>query len=361
MRRFWAAMAAVSLLASITAAPAGAVAPPYEVVAGGLVNPRGLTFGPGGRLYVAEAGNGAGPGLGGFGLTGRITEIVAPGSSSPTTRTVVSGLASVSGDEGAVGVDGISALGNGGIYAIMALSPDATGSPAFGKLLKVSTDGDIRTVADVGHANYVWTGAHPELDPGGQYPDANPYGVLALPGHTYVVDAGANTLNDVSPNGTVHILAYVPNNITSDSTPTCVAQGPDGMLYIGTLSLVDSIVFGPSAKVYRVDPSKLGGSTVAMLGSSDEWATGLWPINGCAFGPDGSFYASALFTGFGAAGPTGGDVVKIPWGSPATHVSLTGGSLPLAGGVAVSNDGTVYAAALTAFAPTGFVARLANH
>ena len=32
--------------------------PPYTVVAGGLANPRGLTFGPGGRLYVAQAGTG---------------------------------------------------------------------------------------------------------------------------------------------------------------------------------------------------------------------------------------------------------------------------------------------------------------
>lgn len=41
--------------------------------------------------------------------------------------------------------------------------------------------------------------------------------------------------------------------------------------------------------------------------------------------------------------PAGGDVIKLPWGSPSTRVSLTGGSLPLAGGVAAAADGTVYA------------------
>jgi hypothetical protein len=355
-----ATLLAVSLVPGVASAQ-----PPFQVVADGLHSPRGLTFGPGDRLYVAEAGTG-GTAQDPVGHDGAIREIVGPASAEPTLRTVVSGLAST-GDEGEiVGVDGISALGNGSIYAIMALSKPATGDPAFGKLVKVSNAGETRTVADVGATSYAWTGAHPELDPGGQYPDANPYGVLALPGHEYVVDAGANTLNDVHPDGTVAILAYVPNNVTSDSTPTCVTMGPDGALYIGTLSLVDSAVFGPSAKVYRVDPATLtGGPDVPVLGPANEWATGLWPVNGCAFGPDGSFYASELFTsvsmGPGGPQPAGGDVVKIPFDSPATHVSLTGGTLPLAGGVAVARDGTVYAVGLTAFAPTGFVARLTSH
>ncbi len=376
MRKLGPALAAAVLLATIVAAPAGAVAPPYTVVAGGLLSPRGLTFAPGGRLYVAEAGNGAGPGLGGFGTTGRITEIVSPLSASPTTRTVISGLVSVGSPEGdTVGVDGLSALGNGGIYAIMAESPDATGNDGFGKLLKVSTDGDMRVVADVGHADYAWTGSvigDPVYDPGGQYPDANPYGVLALPGHTYVVDAGANTLDEVLANGRLRILAFFPNidfavpfppfETKTDATPTCVVQGPDGMLYVGILSLVPSIFGGPTAKVYRVDPSTIGqDGAITVLGPSDEWSTGFWPINGCAFGPDGTFYATELFTGVDAGGNlTGGDVVAIRSGAPATHISLTGGSLPLVGGVAVAADGTVFAAALTAFAPTGFVARLAN-
>jgi sugar lactone lactonase YvrE len=159
------------------------------------------------------------------------------------------------------------------------------------------------------------------------------------------------------PNGTVRILAYFANNITSDSTPTCVAQGPDGALYIGTLSLVDSLVFGPSAIVYRVDPARLAsGGAVPIIGQESEWATGLWPINGCAFGPDGSLYVSELIT---SQDFSGGDVVKIPFHNPASHISLTNQTLPFAAGVAVARDGTVYAVGLTV-TPNGFVARLAN-
>ena len=70
--------------------------------------------------------------------------------------------------------------------------------------------------------------------------------MLAVPGGSYVADAGANTLNFVAANGRISILAYFPDNAIRDSTPTCIAPGPDGALYVGTLALVDSIVRVPA-------------------------------------------------------------------------------------------------------------------
>ena len=365
MRRLSLVVGGALLLAAPVVAPAGATSPPYTVISGGLHNPRGLTFGPGGRLYVAEAGTGSGSGTPHVGFDGAIHEIANPESAHPTTTTVLGGLLSLSSPEGdVIGVDGISAHGNGGIFAIMGESPNATGQAGAGQLLKVTSGGQAKTVADVGGIDYAWSAANASLVPD-QFPDANPYGILALPGREYVVDAGSNTLDVVLADGTVQVLAFFPNNSTSDATPTCVAMGPDGALYVGTLSLVESFFNGPSAKVYRIDPATLSSGSVTMVGPSAEWATGLEPINGCAFGPNGALYVSELFTSvsFGPNGlqPSGGDVIKIPFASPATHVSLTGGTLPLAGGVAVGADGTVYAVGLTAFAPTGFVARLAEH
>jgi hypothetical protein len=328
----------------------------YTVVVSGLHAPRGLTFGPGDRLYVAEAGLGGTP-SNPINFTGAIDEIVNEQTAHATLRTVVSRIASLYADGDILGLGGLSAHGNGGIYAIMGESQNATGNSAFGQLLKATNGGNAKPVANVGSVNYKFTAANPQLDPGGQYPDANPYGVLALPGHTYVVDAGANTLNEVFPNGAVKILAYFENNITADSTPTCIARGPDGALYIGTLSLVDSLVFGPSAIVYRIDPATLpSNGAVPIIGHESEWATGLWPINGCAFGPDGSLYVSELIT---AQDFSGGDVVKIPFNNPSNHISLTNQTLPFAAGVAVARDGTVYAVGLTV-TPNGFVARLAG-
>jgi hypothetical protein len=362
MRRLGLAAVASALLAVMLVAPVGATSPAYTVIASGLHNPRGLTFGPGGRLYVAEAGTG---GPAGFGFDGAIHEIRKPGSAAPVMTTVVSGLLSLgpSATGDVEGVDGISAHGNGGLFAIMGSSTDFSGLPGAGQLLKVNPGGHVKTVANVGSVGWAFTGSHPALDPGGQFPDANPYGVLALPGREYVVDAGANTLDEVLAHGTVHVLAYIPNgDRASDGVPTCVAQGPDGALYVGTLYFGDLFAGGgPSAKVFRIDPATLSASVVKMLGPADVWASGFWPINGCAFGPNGALYVSELFTGVDNSGnPTGGDVIKIPFADPTSHISLTGGTLPIAGGVAVASDGTVYAVGGSAVLPTGFVARLTS-
>jgi hypothetical protein len=133
-------------------------------------------------------------------------------------------LISVGDEAEFVGVDGISAHGNGGIYAIMALSNEATDFPSeLGHLFKLSSGGQIRDIANVGDFDFEWTKAHIDLAPR-DFPDANPYAVLALPGKLYVADAGANTLNLVRPNGSDAILAFFPNNVIADSTPTCIAR-----------------------------------------------------------------------------------------------------------------------------------------
>jgi hypothetical protein len=100
----WMSFALLPFLPTLAAAQ-------YTVVVGGLSSPRGLTFGPGGVLYVAQAGSG--------GNTGKITKIDNPYAANPTTSDLLTGLISVGGNGEFVGVDGISALGNGNIYSIM--------------------------------------------------------------------------------------------------------------------------------------------------------------------------------------------------------------------------------------------------
>jgi hypothetical protein len=269
---------------------------------------------------------------------------------------------SIGGGSEFEGVDGISALGNGNIAAIMGESElGGVESPA-GHLLRFNPAGHVRDEANVGNFNYAWSAAHIGLAPR-DFPDSNPYGVLAVPGGVYVADAGTNTLNFVKANGKISTLAYFPNNAIADATPTCIAQGPDDALYIGTLALVDSFR-GPAAIVYRVDLAQTNPDDLnTILTVATRWATGLWPITGCAFGPDGSFYASQFFTqplnpnGFPFLG---GDVVKIPFATPTVHTSLTGGALLVPGGVAVGPDGAVYVSNRSAFLPSGQVVRLTN-
>jgi hypothetical protein len=327
-------------------------------VVGGLHSPRGLAFGPGGQLFVAQSGDDI--------ANGSIIEILNPMDSHPVVRTLVSGLP-VGGAEGEfAGVDGISILGNGrnfGLYAIMAADPQQTGDPAFGNLLRVDYRNNVQTLVNVGSFDYEWTDDHQWLVPFGDFPDANPYDVLVLPGHIYIVDAGANTLNEVMPDLSIRVvaLAFFPNEIFADSTPTCACQGPDGLLYIGTLALVDSFFLGPSAKVYRLNPAD-ANLEEPWNTPMTVWASDLWPINGCTFGPDGNFYASQLFTNPDVinGGDPEGDVVKVMFNSPGTHTFLTGGALSFTGGVAVGPNNVVYVADGTAFVPEGRVVRLSR-
>ena len=325
----------------------------FSVVVDGLHSPRGLAFGPGDILYVAEAGDES--------HSGSIIQVVNPMSQNAKASTIVDTLSTV-GDEGEfLGASGISVLGRGtnsGLYAIMGLSPEITGNNAFGNLFRVDSHGTVQNITNVGSYDFQWTADHSGLWE--EFPDTNPYGVLAVPGHIYVADAGANTLDEVLADGSVRVLAYFPNEIIRDAIPTCVAQGPDNALYVGTLALVDTFVFGPSAKVYRVDPSQANLSDPTATPMT-LWTAGLWPINGCTFGSDGTFYASQLFTNPNINDDFDhpmGDVVKIPFADPSSHTFLTGGGLSFTGGVAVAPNGSVFVSDGTAFVPSGRVVRL---
>jgi hypothetical protein len=316
-----------------------------QVIASGLNNPRGISLGTENTLFVTEAGLGAGSATAGvqpgIGATGSITAIRRPGSSNPAQAPVATGLTSAAsyeqGQLEALGPDGISAWGDGaksGFDTIIG----AAGGPGLGQILRSSGARAPVAIVDVGAADLAWSGqyASEPWAPAGQFPDADPYGVLVTGGHTYVVDAASNTLDQVLPNGTVQILAYFPNTPFSDSVPTCVAKGPDGALYVGTLALADFFAAGPgTATVYRVDPKATNpGDLNTVLRVATVWATGFSTITGCTFDNHGNFYAAEMFAG---------DVVEAPFAHPATGRSVIGkGQLALPNGVAVDANGAVY-------------------
>ena len=346
-------VSAVALLAIVlAAAPVSFSKAPgtMSVVIDGLHSPRGLSMGPGNILYVAQAGD--------MDTLGSIIEIRDSMSNNATYRTIL-GDVPVVGDEGEfIGLGGISVLARGknqSIYAIMGIFPDAGGDPLFGSLLRVGFKGSVDNIANVREFGIAYTTAHP--DPREPLPDSNPYGVLAIPGHVYVADAGGNILDEVFPDGSIQALAYFPDEIIRDAIPTCVAQGPDGALYVGTLALVDSIVLGPSAKVWRIDPATIDPDPTQT--PKTLWAQGLYPINGCTFGPDGNFYASQLFTNDFQNDPQG-DVVQIPFNDPSTHNFLTGGALGYAGGVAAAPNGDIFVADGTFGTPNGKIVRISQ-
>lgn len=331
------------------ASTAGAVTPTMTTVASGLDNPRDLAFGPDGRLYVAEAGHGGpycapgGPGGGGDTCAGFTSRISWINQTTGTVTPVVDGLISLadSHGSGATGVDGISVAPDGSIYGIITESaagvPEGFPAPApvlakaksqLGRLIKVTGPGTFSSLADVGGFDFAWTSTHKQLVPD-QFPDANPYGVLALPREAWVVDAGANTLDRVRPNGSVDVVAFFPNPPASDAVPTCIERGPDHALYIGELT----------------GGGNTPGSSVVFRWTAatglQPWATGLTAVTGCGFGADGQFYAVEFSKlGLDNAAPGTGALVRVPAGSTSPTTIVDGLNFP--GGFAGGADGSLY-------------------
>jgi hypothetical protein len=320
---------------------ASASGPTVTVIASHLNNPRGLAA-DGGQVYVAESGRGGSNCAGGncAGLTGSIDRLNANG----VTR-LVSGLISLSGPDGSasLGVSAVSASGGAvyGQFGANTVGIPTSGFPTFllqaahkdlGQFGKVS-NGSFVAKAGVGDHDYIWAAAHTNLNP--QFPDSNPNGLLVTGGQMFVADAGANTLDQVMPNGTVKVLTYlnVPSGSPTDGVPTCVAKGPDGALYVGEL-LGGNFAPG-NARVWRIEV-KNGQATKSV------WARGLTTVQGCGFDPAGNFYATEFEVNGLDESPTAnpaGAVVKIaPNG---TRTTLGMGSLFFPSGFAFAN-GNVY-------------------
>jgi len=140
--------------------------------------------------------------------------------------------------------------------------------------------------------------------------------------------------------GSVRIVAYLPNPPVSDAVPTCVARGSDHKLYVGTLAFGANFASGtPQSKIYRFDPN--ASASIQFLTEANVWASGFFPITGCGFGSDG-FYVTEFFTKL--APPGGGDVVRIAVqsdGSAGARTRFGRGVLTTPNGFAGA-DGSIY-------------------
>jgi hypothetical protein len=331
----------------------------------GLNGPRGVAFDGQGSMYVAEAGNYINIAPGPFGVThtGKVSKFTLPaGAATPAWSTLFDSVYdSAHGGPEVLGPAGVSAMGSGcmknsngmreGCQVLAIISESQSGVnattpglniPQIGHLYRLDgVTGAPTDKSDVGDQQYAWTAQHP--NPREEFPDSNPYGVLVTKDpitdaiRTYVVDAGSNTLSEVMSDGTNRVIAFIPNDPVRDSTPTCVAQGPDGALYVGTLDLVANLfVFGPGqSHVYRVDPN----TSESYLTAARVWASGLTTVTSCTFDRAGNFWGTEMFQP--TSGPPG-DLVRIPFANPAAVQHIGGGWLPVPGGIAQGPDGAMY-------------------
>jgi hypothetical protein len=367
-----AAAAAVGV-ALLPAVPAAAhQQPKVKVIADGLLNPRHLTLGSDGSVYVAEAGAGGQiavevPGEEGsttlcFGKTGGVTKI----RKGDQRRLVNLPSFAEAAEDGtcdpaeigfpATGPHDVTLDHKGGFTVAIGLGADPAArdlltdsvpfARAFGTLKQFSQH-KVRTLADLA----AFEAAN---DPDGVGPDSNPYGLTRLRHGGYLAtDAGGNTLLKVSDKGQVRTVAVFPEEIRtvpelscgpipgfppagaeipSQFVPTSVVVGPDGAYYVSQLT---GFPFPPgAAKVFRVDP---------RTGDVSEYATGFSAIVDIAFGPDGSLYVveiarNGLLEGE-VCGDLAGRLVKVRKG---VQKEIEVPDLVAPGGVAVAKNGTIY-------------------
>ncbi|HKB18709.1 MAG TPA: ScyD/ScyE family protein [Candidatus Dormibacteraeota bacterium] len=249
------ALLAAGVVAALLPIPAAA-APSVTTIATGLDSPRGVAF-FNGKLLVGEAGHGGSncfnaPGVPFPICIGNSSQISWVNTTNGSHTPLVSGLFSVSlGPEGTLGVSGLS-VGDGRILAQIGATPREApptitiAQQEAGRLISVRPDGTWTSVAEVGTVDFDYTTQFTEPTPGVFSPntqehDSNPYGVLATEEGAYVADAGANTLDRINGDGKIKIMIHDlwrdpnPNNFPSDSVPTCVVRGDDGLL-VGELS-----------------------------------------------------------------------------------------------------------------------------
>ncbi len=319
------------------ATPEAAVGPTeLEIVAAGLTNPRGFTWGADGTLYVALAGTG-GPNLptedapvievflGFYG--GPSAAIARIQDGCPVT--VADGLPSyVDGTGGVVGVSHVAILG-GQLYATVDGGGTVHGNPEQpAGLYRINADGTFDVVADLS----AWMRANPvaERPPGDDDYDGEVWHLLPTADESafWVVESNQGQLLQITPAG---VVTRVADLSAGHPVPTGIAPAPDGGVYVGTLTAFPFL--DEAAKVIHVAPD----GTV-----TDHW-TGLTAVVALAVGPDDALYALEMVTGSINEDPfilpDTGRIVRQT-GSDSLEVVAEGLNFPI--GLEVGPDGAFY-------------------
>ncbi|HEY7036359.1 MAG TPA: ScyD/ScyE family protein [Thermomicrobiales bacterium] len=347
------------IAALLLAAPFVAVSPrttraqdsAASVIASGLMNPRGFTWGSDGTLFVAEAGKGGttpgdpqtppplGPITGG--KTARVSWIA-----DGCPANLADGLPSYITANGQTGGAADVAILNKKLYVLIAAGGASHGNPDQpAGVYAVGGDESVTLVADLGK----WLRDNPVAKVPTDYsPDGSFFDMKAAPDGSglLVVEANSQQLLKVTADGTVSRVADLSGD---NQVPTSVAVASDGTIYVGYLS--GAPFPNGAAKVVQI-----GDGTATTV-----W-TGLTTVTGLAVAADGTLLALEMSTGNTETAPFfvehSGKIVRQTGPDSAADV-VTDLNLPTH--LNLGPDGAYYVAtpAIGADAGTGFIVRIA--
>lgn len=352
--------------AEVQEAPEARLPSGIEVVASGLDNPRGMEFGRGGALFVAEAGRGGsdcsfeGPeGRICYGRTGAVTRI-----EDGEQKLVVGGLPSFAAEDGS-GASGphdvsIKSKGTEQILYVAAGEGDrrGTGDDRFSRLLRLE-DGKAFNGADLlayERRNNPDGGEDPST--GKPELNSNPYSLVAGKGGQVVADAAGNSLLRVRE-GRISTLAVfrprplenpgqigLPPGFRYQAVPNAVTRASDGSYFVGELT---GFPFPRGeARVYKVSPGE----------SPKVYASGFTNIIDVAYGRDGSVYVLEIVKkGLLQSGSDpSGRLVRVYPGGRQKVIASEGLVTPT--GVAIAENGDLYVSNFGIFPKLGQVVRI---
>ncbi|BAZ31293.1 hypothetical protein NIES4074_37650 [Cylindrospermum sp. NIES-4074] len=338
----------------------------FSVIAEGLDNAGGLSFGADGNLYVTEAGTGGSSacvpppsGQGDdlcYGTTGAVTRI-----GNGKQERILTGLPSLALPDGtgAAGPRDIQFDAAGKPYVLIGYAANPAfrdrnlGDTDLGKIITPDFNAKLWTsVADL--ANYELAN-----NPDGSDVGSNPLGLLIDGDNLVVVDAGANDLLKVKTDGSnLQAIATFPQEILTNpvfppagspsNEPAQVPSQSETPLEFAAQSVPSSVTKGPDGAYYVSQftgfPFPEGGAKIYRVGADEKptvYADGFTQLTDLEFDTAGNLYVLQYANQSAWKGNLDSSLIQIAADGTRTTI-LSGNGLESASALTIGSDGAIY-------------------